>query len=116
MLTQEMCTKLREKGYPQGDNYRSAIGYVWSDGLYEPTLSEVIRELGDLFYGLHYGVRNAGKWYAAAKGGVDEYGDGVLIRSEDCDSPEEAVCSLWILLKENPELITKTNTDDKSRN
>ncbi len=122
-LSYEMCAKLRENGYPQagrfwwviesesGDpklvgtgefrlSYSGDEFYEGYDNKYMvfkkvicPTLSELIEACGDRFFELKKMDKN---YYCTA-----DNGNGGLIVSGYFNTPEEAVCNLYLELNKS---------------
>jgi hypothetical protein len=91
-MTYELANKLKDNGYPQGnDTYVDVDGTQWIytnvlttiDKAYAPSLSELIEACGSDFNILQ---RSGDRWLAA--------GDPLVYDS----TPEEAVAKLWLAL------------------
>ena len=107
-MNYDLAKKLKDAGYSQELGYgmrHTAKVIKNNDGsttvypieeAYEPTLSELIEELGDIelfeLGSRHNGVRRY--WYARCLTHTTKY---------DCKNPKQALCELWLVLNKKPE-------------
>lgn len=98
-MTYELAKELKEAGYPQRepnspephDRYCGyGLGFCFDDGVYCPSLSELIVACGDGFYSLIYVMRNDWRCFSERDGDYIDIADG--------KTPEEAVARLYLAL------------------
>lgn len=105
MLSYELCKKLKEAGFPLKETIvyqvepgiAESMGFVEIDGKHymQPYLSELIEACGEEFKSLDlYNSEGDGRyWSADAVRGLMDY------KTTSGDTPEEAVCHLYLALK-----------------